>query len=182
MSSFLRNVSVCLFVAATVVTGVSAQTLNKLSADAQVNLLFERSHAFFQKADSLCDVASCHNAIAAADASIQDGVNLKETQQFYGATRGNWHNTFDARMQDVQIELINIVRRKQGIQPISSITPRQQKPCLKTVAEVGCDQVFQAATAICSMYLAVPVTGPVLAAICEAATIYGYNKCLVATI
>jgi hypothetical protein len=56
MSSFLRNVSVCLFVAATVVTGVSAQTLNKLSVDAQVNLLFERSHAFFQKADSLCDV------------------------------------------------------------------------------------------------------------------------------
>ena len=95
-----RKVFVCLFALATLSTCTRAQTpTTPASLDAQINLLFERSHAFFQKADALCDVASCHNAVAAADATIHDGANLKETQQFYGYTRADWHKTFDARFR-----------------------------------------------------------------------------------
>jgi hypothetical protein len=147
---------------------------------ASMHLLFQRSQALFVTADKLCDVDSCHAAVAAAAAKLQDGIDMDSTEHLTGAAKADWHNTFGEQLQTVQVELMNVVQRKQGVQPTAYLpAPAPRKPCLNRVnATYTCDNVFAIATAICSLYTSAGPLGAAAAAICEAATIYGYNQCL----
>ena len=148
-------------------------------------LLFVRSRAFLATADKLCDVPSCHDAVAAVLDHVGIGENLHESNRLVGAEESAWAKTFDELMHNLQFELGEVLKRQAKSQPVSYLPDPNgpdRKPCLKRVGtQADCDRTFAMATAICALWTLAPVVGPACAIICEAAAIVGYNQCLVAT-
>ena len=162
----------------------SAAGLSAHAQSSQMTTLFDRSTKLLAHIDTVCDTLECHNLVSTIQHHIVDGRALESVSTLGQAenvqAKKLWHQQFDAYLIDLQLEMYAVAERQS-----QTTTPSQSSlklptpgPCLRTVAAMNCDQTFAAATAICGLYLAAPVAGEALAAACEVAAVYAYDKCV----
>jgi hypothetical protein len=132
-------------------------------------LLFQRTEHLLQS-ESLCETDSCHQAFQDLAADLHKGRGHLETGNMNGEIKAQWHRQLGNDLQQVVGELDAVAKKHEvAFEKIPT------KAC-KRDAYYTCDQVFNIATGICSVYAF--VGNLYAAAICEGATIYGYNNCV----
>jgi hypothetical protein len=160
--------------------------------------LFVRSRSFLTTTAAACERSgeeTCQAIAAEALQHLENGQADFRKRALVGESRTEWlrqHGEYYARL----LKELRAVATRQGVplqlqdraeqikeptkvfDPISLNHGLIRPPCVQNAANVTCADMLAVATAICGLYLVAPGVGPIVAAICEAASIGGYINCI----
>jgi hypothetical protein len=146
--------------------------------EAHLKSVFTKSADYLGRIKTLCSQPGrekCREITAQAQTHLATGQRNYINGGLTGSDQDEWLNAHAEFYLQLQTELYSIAQ-KASPEPLSLNLKPSRGACI-AMAGWNCDSVMVAATAVCSLYLAVPGMGPALAAACEAAAIYGYIKC-----
>lgn len=133
--------------------------------------------ALLVQVDHLCDSQACRQEVVTAQRQVQAGRRLEAAGEMVGSVKARWNEHLSSDLMQLSQYMRDEAYDAGAVKVSSPLSfSLGLKPHVEYV-HASCADVLAAASALCSVYLAAPAAGEVLAAACELAAVAGYNKC-----
>lgn len=125
----------------------------------------------------LCDSQACRQEVVTAQRQVKAGRRLEAAGAMFGSVKTKWNEHMNSDLMQLSRYMRDEAYDAGAVKVSSPLNfSLGLKPHVEYV-HATCADVLAAASALCSVYLAAPAAGEVLAAACELAAVAGYNSC-----